>query len=112
MLATNGVESLRTAKVDLKIDGISHTMLVFVIGKDVSHVLLGMDHPFVNCWITRRSLPVLSNAPVPLAAITWAQNQALEMEDASSQVASTQSGAKVKSLSPEQPKVKPKPIKI
>ena len=32
------------------------------------------------------------------------------MEDASNQVASTQSGAKVKSLSPEQPKVKPKPI--
>ena len=31
MLATNGVESLRTAKVDLKMDGISHTMLVFVI---------------------------------------------------------------------------------
>ena len=33
MLATNGVASLRTAKVDLKIDGISHTMLVFVIDK-------------------------------------------------------------------------------
>ena len=110
VLATNGVESLRTAKVDLKIEGISHTMLVFVIDKDASHVLLGTDHPFVKCWITRRSLPELSNTPVPLAAITRAQNQALEMEDASNQVASTQSGAKVKSLSPEQPKVKPKPI--
>ena len=31
VLATNGIESLRTAKVDLKMDGISHTMLVFVI---------------------------------------------------------------------------------
>ena len=110
MLATNGVENLRTAKVDLKIEGISHTMLVFVIDKDASHVLLGTDHPFVKCWITRRSFPELSNAPVPLAAITRAQNQALEMEDASNQVASTQSAAKVKSLSPEQPKVKPKPI--
>ena len=75
-------------------------------------MLLGMDHPFVNCWITRRSLPALSNAPVPLAANTWAKKQALEMEDASNQVASPQSGAKVKSLSPEQPKVKPKPIEI
>ena len=46
VLATNGVESLRTAKVDLKIEGISHTMLVFVIDKDASHVLLGTDHPF------------------------------------------------------------------
>ncbi len=33
---------------------------------------------------------------MPLAAITRAQNLALEMEDASNQVASTQSGAKVK----------------
>ena len=75
MLATNGVERLRTAKVDLKIDGISHTMLVFVINKGESHVFLGMDHPFVKHWITRRSLPELSNAPVPLAAITRVQNQ-------------------------------------
>ena len=101
VLATNGVANLRTAKVNLNIEGISHTMLVFVVDKDASHVLLGTDHPFVKCWITRRSLPEVSNAPVPLAAITRAQNQALEMEDASNQVASTQSGAKVKSLSPE-----------
>ena len=95
VLATNGVESLRTAKVDLKIEGISHTMLVFVIDKDASHVLLGTDNPFVKYWVTRRSLPELSNALVPLAAISRAQNQALEMEDASNQVASTQSGATV-----------------
>ena len=31
VLATNGVESLRIAKIDLKIDGISHTMLGFVL---------------------------------------------------------------------------------
>ena len=85
-------------------------IILFVIDKDASHVLLGTDHPFVKCWITRRSLPEVSNAPVTLAAITRVQNQALEMEDASNQVASTQSGAKVKSLLPEQPKVKPKPI--
>ena len=66
-------------------------IILFVIDKDASPVLLGTDHPFIKCWITRRSLPELSNAPVPLAAITRAQKQALEMEDASNQVASTQS---------------------
>ena len=64
MLATNGVESLRIAKIDLKIDGISHTMLCFVVDKGASHILLGTDHPFVKRWITKRSLPELSNAPV------------------------------------------------
>ena len=83
MLATNGVERFRTVKFNLKIEGISHTMLVFVIDKDVSHALLGMDNPFAKCWISRRSLPEVSNSPVPLAAITREQNQALEMEDAS-----------------------------
>ena len=39
VLATNGVESLRTAKVDLKIDGISHTMLVFLLIRVVSCVI-------------------------------------------------------------------------
>ena len=92
----------------MKIDGISHSILVFVIDKGVSHVLLGMDHPFVKHWITRRSLLELSNAPVPLAAITRAQNLALEMENIANKSASTPSRAK--SLSPEQPNVKPKPI--
>ena len=74
VLATNGVESLRPAKVDLKMDGISHTMLVFIINMGASRVLLGTDHPFVKCWITRRSLLDLSNAPVPLTSITRAQS--------------------------------------
>ena len=69
-----------------------------LIDKGASHVLLGTDHPFVKGWITRRSLPDLSNAPVPLAAITRAQNQALEKEDAANTLASAQSGAKVKSF--------------
>ena len=52
----------------------------------------------------------MNNTSVSLAAITRAQNQALETEDAANKVASAQSRAKVKSISPEQPKVKPKPI--
>ena len=74
VLATNGVESLKTAKVDLKMGDISHTMLVFIINKGASRVLLGTDHSFVKCWITSRSLLDLSNAPVPLTAITRAQS--------------------------------------
>ena len=73
-------------------------------------MLLDTDHPFIKRWITRRSLPELSNSPVPLAAITRAQKQLLETEDAANKVAGAQSGVKVKSLSPEQPKVMPKPI--
>ena len=81
VLATNGVESVRAAKFVLKINGISHTMLVFVIAKGASHVLLGLDHPFVKYWITRSSLPGMSNARVPLVATTRAQNMDSGMED-------------------------------
>ena len=74
-LANQGIVTLRTATIDLKVDGISKSMEVFVVGEDTKHILLGKDHPCVRSWIAGRSKQSeWVDDPVPLATITRAQS--------------------------------------
>ena len=69
-LANQGIVTLRTATIDLKVDGISKSMEVFVVGEDTKHVLLGKDHPWVRSWIAGKSKQSeWVDDPVPLATI-------------------------------------------
>ena len=92
-LANQGIVTLRTAAIDLKVDGISKSMEVFVVGEDTKHVLLGKDHPCVRSWIAGRSKQSeWVDDPVPLATITRAQSQALAAEEVANEILDSKDG--------------------
>ena len=80
MLANREIDLLKTAKVELQVDGITKSMVVFVIAEDFPYILLGRDHPSVRSWICRKptAMPQADPLHTPLAAITRVQSQVLE----------------------------------
>ena len=92
-LANQEIVTLRTATIDLKVDGISKSMEVFIVGEDTKHVLLGKDHLCVRSWIAGRSKQSeWVDDPVPLATITRAQSQALAAEEVANQIEDSKDG--------------------
>ena len=76
-LADREIRHLKAAIVDLRLDGITESMEVLVVGKDAHKILLGRDHPVVKAWITGRSeLYQANSSPIALAAMTRTQSQA------------------------------------
>ena len=67
---------------------------------DATYILLGRDHPSVKAWITRMPVTEADEVPVPLAAVTWAQSQMLEVEEIANQVADIRDGREPKQLPP------------
>ena len=110
-LANQGIVTLRTATIDLKVDGISKSMEVFVVGEDTKHVLLGKDHPCVRSWIAGRSKQSeWVDDPVPLATITRAQSQDLAAEEVANQIEDSKDGTCTRQLPLTQIKPYAKPI--
>ena len=98
-LANQGIVTLRTATIDLKVDGISKSMEVFIVGEDTKHVLLRKDHPCVRSWIAGRSKQSeWVDDPVPLATITRAQSQALAAEEVASEIEDSKDGTCTRQL--------------
>ena len=98
-LANQGIVTLRTATIDLKVDGISKSMEAFVVGEDTKHVLLGKDHPCVRSWIAGRSKQSeWVDDPVPLATITRAQSQALAAEEVANEIGDSKDGTCTRQL--------------
>ena len=99
ILANRGIDNLKTAMVDLQVDGITKkSMVVFVIDGDANHILLGRDHPSVKAWIYSEPAAEAVDVPITLDAITRAQNQVLENEEVANQLADIRDGAEIKQL--------------
>ena len=103
-LADREIRHLKTAIVDLRVDGITESMEVLVVGKDAHKILLGRDHPVVKAWITGRSVLYQANSsPIALAAMTRTQSQAVEEEERENAVADARDGAIPRAVIPDYP---------
>ena len=103
-LADREIRPLKTALVDLRVDGITESMEVLVVGKDAHKILLGRDCSVVKAWITGR--PVLyqaNSSPIALAAMTRTQSQAVEEEERENAVADARDGAIPRAVIPDYP---------
>ena len=108
MLANRDIDLLKTAKVELQVDGITKSMVVFVIAEDAPYILLGRDHPSVRSWICRKptARPQADPLHTPLAAITRVQSQVLAEGEIANAFANQRDGAEAKPI--ELPKLKRK----
>ena len=79
MLANRGIDLLKMAKVELQVDVITKSMVVFVIAEDAPYILLGRDHPSIRSWICRKptARPQADPLHTPLAAISRDQSLVL-----------------------------------
>ena len=98
-LADRETKFLKTAIVDLQVEGTTESIEVLVVGNSAHDVLLGRDHPVVKAWITGRSILYQANSsPRALAAITRAQSQVLEKEEKENILSDARDGASPKQL--------------
>ena len=103
-LADREIRHLKTAIVDLRVDGIIESMEVLVVGKDAHKILLGRDHPVVKAWITGRSVLYQANSsPIALAVMTRTQSQAVEEKERENAVADARDGAIPRAVIPDHP---------
>ena len=70
MLANRGIDNLKTARLDTKVDGITKSMDVFFVDLDTTYILLSRDQLSVKAWVTHNPVTVADEVPIPLAAIT------------------------------------------
>ena len=103
-LADREIRHLKAAIVDLRVDGITESMEVLVVGKDAHKILLGRDHPVVKAWITGRYVLYQANSsPIALAAMTRTQSQAVEEKERENDVADARDGAIPRAVIPDHP---------
>ena len=95
-LAHFGTIDMPTATVNIKVDGFSKSMEVFVAREDAPLTLLGMDHPAVKARVKQRPLVDQGSDPVSIHAITRAGSQALDRERDENILADARHGSKPK----------------
>ena len=90
----------------MQVDGITKSMVVFVIAKDAPYILLGRDHPSVRSWICRNptARPQADPLRTPLTAITRLQSQVLAEGEIANTFANQRDGAEAKPIELPKPK--------
>ena len=108
MLSNRDIDLLNTAKVELQVDGITKSMVVFVIAEDAPYILSGRDHPCVMSWICRKptARPQADPLHTHLAAITRVQSQVLVEGEIANAFANQRDGAEAKPIELPKPKRK------